>query len=182
MAEIDSHYLQRLKSLDVEALNQWVSEHHRDVYRMLRQLTRQTEAAEDLTQQTFIKAWRAIGSFDGRSSLRVWLHAIAYREYVTWRRRHRLFVPLDNLLRYGFSYSHDSDTELVLSDALTQLSEDQREVFILHEVYGHTFSELAVILGVPEGTLKSRSHYAKLKLQSVLKSEEFEILGGAHGA
>ena len=62
---------ERLQSQEPATLNEWVSTFHEDVFRLMKHLTKNREVAEDLTQQTFVKAWRAIRTFDGRSSMRV---------------------------------------------------------------------------------------------------------------
>jgi RNA polymerase sigma-70 factor (ECF subfamily) len=171
----------KLDPSDAHSLNQWVEAFHQDVFRLMKHLTNQREVAEDLTQQTFLKAWKAIQSFDGRSSMRVWLHAIAYREYASWRRKHRFFAPFENILERGRSHAHETETRIVLMDALEGLSADHREAFILHEVYGHSFEDMAQILRISEGTLKSRAYYARQSLQKKLRIDDVMTAGELNG-
>lgn len=172
---------EKLDLSDAHCLNQWVETFHKDVFRLMKHLTNQREVAEDLTQQTFLKAWKAIRSFDGRSSMRVWLHAIAYREYASWRRKHRFMAPFENVLERGRSHAYETETRIVLMDALDGLSQDHREAFILHEVYGHSFEDMANILKISEGTLKSRAYYARQSLQKKLSLDDLMKAGELNG-
>ncbi len=172
---------ERLQSQEPATLNEWVSTFHEDVFRLMKHLTKNREVAEDLTQQTFVKAWRAIRTFDGRCSMRVWLHAIAYHEYVSWRRKQRILAPLEHILHVAKSESHDSESRILIQDALNELTPEHREVFLLHEIYGHSFEDMAVILRTSEGTLKSRAFYARQKLQSLLEPGDFVKVGEPNG-
>lgn len=177
----ESQWRDRLQSQEPAALNEWVSTFHEDVFRLMVHLTKNREVAEDLTQQTFVKAWRAIRTFDGRSSMRVWLHAIGYHEYVSWRRKQRILAPLDHLLHSTKSESHDTESRILLQDAINELTPEHREVFLLHEIYGHSFEDMAVILRTSVGTLKSRAFYARQKLQNLLEPADFVQAGEPNG-
>ena len=89
--------LDKLRNRDAEALNTWVHRNYDDIYRLLRHLTRHAETAEDLAQQTFLKAIQALPGFRGEASHKTWLSRIAFREYIAWRRKRRLFLPLEML-------------------------------------------------------------------------------------
>ena len=87
--------LDKLRKWDAEALNIWVHRNYDDIYRLLRHLTRHVETAEDLAQQTFLKAIQALPSYRGEASHKTWLSRIAFREYIAWRRKRRLLFPLE---------------------------------------------------------------------------------------
>ncbi len=147
---------------DIEAL---VYEHYDSVFRFLWQLTRHRENAEDLTQQTFLKAQSRLHTFRGDASVRTWLHKVALREFTSWRRK-KWFAG--SLLRadtpspdqYGLA-----DEALVLSELLSHLKPALREAFILHEVQGLSVEEVARVTRSPVGTVKSRLHHAREQLQ-----------------
>src|SRR5881227_2491749 len=85
----EARLIQQLRQGDLEAGHQFVRDYYPDVYRYLLYLTGRPEMAEDLTQETFIRAWRGLASFEGRASLRVWLHRIARREFLQALRSQR---------------------------------------------------------------------------------------------
>src|ERR1041384_2491697 len=79
--------LERIQAGDLDAGHQFVRDYYPGVYRYLLYLTGSPEAAEDLAQETFLQAWRGLGTFDGRATLRTWLHRIAHREFLQALRR-----------------------------------------------------------------------------------------------
>lgn len=166
---------QKLVQKDGEALNQWVHDHYDSIYRFLRQLTRQVDVAEDLTQQTFLNALQALPRFRGESSHRTWLHRIAFREYIGWRRKRRIMYPLENLgskKEVGFEQVEQGAALLA---ALHQLPSALREAFLLFEVQQLSIEEIAEVTSSPVGTVKSRLHHARQKLQTELGGSFLEV-------
>jgi RNA polymerase sigma-70 factor, ECF subfamily len=162
--------LAKVKAKDADELHSWVHEHHDDIFRFLRHLTRHRETAEDLAQQTFVNAFQAIGSFRGESSMRTWLHRIAFREYTGWRRKQKLLVPLEFLLpKIDRGYSA-VETKEVLLGALHQLPPAYREAFLLFEVQQLSIEEISSITGSSVGTIKSRLHHSRHRLQGLLET------------
>src|SRR6266851_2944018 len=86
----DGLLIERIRAGDPDAGNEFVQDHYPGVYRYLLYLTGSPEAAEDLTQETFLQAWRRLESFEGRAALRTWLHRIAHRELLQAVRRQHL--------------------------------------------------------------------------------------------
>jgi RNA polymerase sigma-70 factor, ECF subfamily len=145
-----------------------VEDHFDDLYRFLRGLTRHTQDAEDLAQRALIRAFRSSGTFDGRSSLRTWLHGIAYREFLNWRRARRMWVALDPRRgRADAAVDAMLDRER-LRAALARLSPKTSAAFVLVEVQELSHEEAAAVLGVPVGTVKSRLHEARARLRQLL--------------
>src|SRR5216684_6060374 len=91
----DELLLEQIRSGDPEAGHRFIQEHYPGVYRYLLYLTRSPEAAEDLTQETFLQAWRRLDTFEGRSALRTWLHRIAHREFLQALRSQRPHLNLE---------------------------------------------------------------------------------------
>ncbi len=151
-----------------------VEDHFDDLYRFLRGLTRHTQDAEDLAQRTLVRAFRSYGSFDGRSSLRTWLHGVAYREFLNWRRGRRLFAALDP--RQG---GPDARLEATLDrerlrGAIGSLSPKLGAAFALVDVQELSLEEAATILKIPVGTVKSRLHEARTRLRGLLAEPQME--------
>ncbi|MBS1704652.1 MAG: RNA polymerase sigma factor [Armatimonadetes bacterium] len=152
----------------------WVHQHYDDIYRFLKHLTRHTETAEDLAQQTFVQACQAIQNFRGDSSLKTWLHRIAFREYIAWRRKRKVTLPLDILRGRRDPAIEQVDDRVTLLGLLHQLPSGQRESFLMYEVQQLSIEEISTVTGVKPGTIKSHLHYARQKLQSLLNEAHQE--------
>jgi len=176
----DKWLVQRILNGDKLAGEQFVIEHYEAIFRFLRNLTGSKEDAEDLTQQTFLRAWEALSSFRGDSSLSTWLHSIAYREYTHWLRSRREFVPLDEIIDMPDEQANQNLEAVLLRWAIYRLDPEHREVFVLYYVQGFSVSEVAKIIGVPAGTVKSRLFFARQKLRELLSDvipEPVEAMG-----
>jgi len=156
-----------------EAYARIVDAHYRSVYRFLLFLGRDASLAEDLTQEVFASAWRALGTFRGESSIRTWLHRIAYHAFVdVQRRRERdqavtggLGDCADNAIAdplHGILANEDM-AEVV--QALHDLGLEERTVLVLHYVDGLSYREMAEALKRPDGTLKWVTSRALEKLR-----------------
>ena len=153
------------------AHEQLVCEHYVAIYRFLRNMARRTEDAEDLAQQTFMRAIVAWDRYDERVPVRSWLYAIAYHEFCKWRRR-RLCLPLHaDRPASGNVFSHVEDSEALL-DAIGHLGQSARAVFLLHHVEDLSIIEISELLKIPEGTVKSRLYAARSRLKTLIKENE----------
>jgi RNA polymerase sigma-70 factor (ECF subfamily) len=159
---------------DVTLMRQLHDEHAAALWRYCLRLTAGDRArAEDVVQETMLRAWRRLPDLDGtRMSLRPWLFTVARRIVIDeWRsQRARPEVAVAELPE---SASDDESDQLLLSwtvaEALTHLTAEHRAV--LRECYfrGRSVAEAARRLGVPEGTVKSRTHYALRALRLALE-------------
>ncbi len=173
----DRWLVQRILNGDQKAAEWFVAEYYEAIYRFLRNLTGFKEDAEDLTQQTFLKAWEALPRYRGEASLSTWLHAIAYREYTHWLRTKREHVPLEEVAEELEEQAKPSWEAVLLQWALRRLPSEHREVFVLYHVQGFSVREIARILGIPPGTVKSRLFFARQRLRSLLSEV---VLKGTH--
>ncbi len=160
---------------DADVAEAFVREHYPAVLRLAVRLTGQLEDAEDIAQETFIAARQKIGSYRGHSTLRTWIHKIAFNEYRQWRRK-RKTLPLIDLDRPAT----DSDIEAfeaghILMNAMQSLPDKQREAFVLFEVEQLSMNEVAHVLGVPAGTAKARVFYARQNLRIQLEGKQTVI-------
>ena len=152
--------------------DRFVAEHYARIYRLLRHLTGHVQTAEDLTQTTFIKAWQSLPRFRRKAQLATWLHKIAYHEYTHWLRAKRDHAALDAYAEMPTPQT-DSDFEnFVLPSALARLSEEQRSVFVLYYLQELNTREIAEVLEIPPGTVKSRLFAARQNLRDILTASE----------
>lgn len=156
---------------DPKAAEAFAREHYPAVLRLATRLCGSLDEGQDIAQETFLVARQKIHTYRGGSSLRTWIHRIAFNEYKQWRRKRR---PLQ---LSGFDRSANSseissfEDGYVLANALNQLPAKQREAFILFEVEQLSMNEVAHVLGIPSGTAKARVHYARLSLRRFLEEE-----------
>lgn len=159
----------RLAEGDPDAAERLVREHYSTLYRFLRPLTGRREDAEDLALQALQRGRQSIRRYDGRAPLRTWLHRIAYREFLRWRRRHRWHLSLFAAPpRAEAGYDRVLASEW-LRELLNQLPDPQRVAFVLHEVQEMPLEEVAEITETPIGTVKSRLHHARRRLQALIQ-------------
>jgi RNA polymerase sigma-70 factor (ECF subfamily) len=131
--------------------------HYQSVYRAVRGIALDADLAEDVTQDAFLKAYRARGRYRPEGRLEAWLSTIAVREAlsrVRWLALQRRLVHLVSL-REGEPAPPPSLPDLV-DEALSVLSPRTRAVVVLHHEHGYRYREIAEMLGVPEGTVASR--------------------------
>lgn len=161
--------IERNPKLEIEKI---IVEHYDLVFRFCARRVGQ-ELACDATQETFLTAMKRISEFEGRSQLRTWILGIALNHCRNLSRKNRVEVCVDEVWDLG-QHSHEQTTvdSETLRCALEQLSLEHREVVLLHELEGLTYAEAGEILGIPEGTVKSRLHHAFQHLRKSLNPSE----------
>jgi RNA polymerase sigma-70 factor, ECF subfamily len=144
------------------------------VFRLAFRLTGETELARELTQETFIRAFAQLGRFRGESALSTWLHRVTISVVSNAMRKVKRFRAREtDLDEAGLvtveSRSADPDLRDKLHRAIDDLPEIYRTTFVMHDVEGYTHEEIANVLGVAEGTCKSRLSVARAQLREKLK-------------
>jgi RNA polymerase sigma-70 factor (ECF subfamily) len=160
---------------DRSALLQAVRASQPDVWRLARRLVGPADA-DDVTQDTFVRAWRALPAYRGDASARTWLLAIARRACADSVRRTVRRRRLADRLRHDRSrtaHGHaDSGGAHSLQELVDELDHDQREAFTLTQVVGCSYAEAAEICGVPIGTVRSRVARARERLVERIAAAE----------
>ncbi len=146
-------------------------------------------AAEDVTQDAFVKAYQALDSFRGEASLETWFYRILVRQAHNYRRWRAVRTLWQRESEEEFpdptsTVQGDPGLRRRIAHALDQLSRRQREAFILVHLEGFTVQECADFLGKPSGTVKSHLHRALVKLRAELadlndRTEDASQTGGA---
>jgi RNA polymerase sigma-70 factor, ECF subfamily len=187
----EEQFLERLKAGDSTAFDRLVEERSGDIYALLYRLTEDCEEARDLTQETFLQAFRNIAGFRGEADLKTWLYRIAVNQarnrWRWWKRRRRdRTVSLDAPAGEGqdapLSSRLAGDTgedperltlarerEGALLAALGSFGRAYREVIVLRDIEGLSYEEVAVALDLNVGTVKSRLSRGRLELRRKLE-------------
>jgi RNA polymerase sigma-70 factor (ECF subfamily) len=170
---------------DLNAYDELVRRYQERIYATIYHMTSNHEDANDLAQESFIKAYQALKSFKGGSSFYTWLYRIAVNKTINFlkQRKNRHHFSLNDL---DFNAENDPDLVALVSDktplrnvgltelqkklneALHKLSEPHRMVVVLHDVQGMSHEEIADIMDCNIGTVRSRLFYARQQLQSYL--------------
>lgn len=154
------------------------------LYWHIRRMLTCHEDAEDVLQETFLRAYRHLGSFKGDSKLSTWLYKIATNEVLRFIEKHKqTMVALDDLERqYAYEVQDsgsDDDTaeQLVwLQKAIRHLPEKQRLVFNLRYYDELEYAEISEILNIQVETLKTNFHYAKENIKKYIQKNYYERL------
>ena len=177
--------VRRARRGDLAAYDELVKRYQERIYATIYHMTSNHEDANDLAQESFIKAFRVLKSFKGGSSFYTWLYRIAVNKTINFlkQRKNRTHMSLNDL---DFNAEHDPDLMALISDktprrdagltelqeklnaALLKLSEPHRLVVVLHDVQGLSHEEIAQVAGCNIGTVRSRLFYARQQLQGYL--------------
>ena len=169
-----------------DAFDQIMVHYRERMYGVIYNMTLNHSDAADLTQETFVKAFRSISKFRKKSSFFTWLYRIGVNLTLTFlkRKRKRKLFSFEHFL--GNSGGNDGNAEFTskevtsdkftllnelhekLNEALSKLSDKHRTIVVLYEIDGLSHKEISQIMKCTEGTVRSRLHYAKLQLQSTL--------------
>ncbi len=147
--------------------------HASRVFRLAFRLTGETELARELTQETFIRAFAQLGSFRGDSALSTWLHRVTISVVSNGMRKVKRFRARETDLEEAALLATtprtaDPDLRDRLHRAIDELPEIYRVTLVMHDVEGYTHEEIASVLGVAEGTCKSRLSAARAQLREKL--------------
>lgn len=168
----ESRLIARVLAGDRIAARALYDAHAARVHRVCYRLTGDPDLAEESTQEAFIQAFRHLDRFRGQAALSSWLHRIAVRAALTNLRRTRRWRELEAPLTQADSEPArqvaDPDLRSRLKRAIDDLPEKLQVMVILHDVEGYTHSEIATMLGVPEGTCKTRLMHARARLREDL--------------
>lgn len=166
---MDSEVFERFRSGDEQAVKWVYSKFSGAVFALSLNILRDRGRAADATQQTFIKAWRAAGSFDPTRAIEPWIYSIARRTAIDIYRKERNGPTVEAVDIAEPGPSMDRIWEVYqVRLAVDQLSDDEREVVRMSHFEGFTHPEIAERLDIPIGTVKSRSHRAHKNLLVLL--------------
>ncbi|MFC9689366.1 sigma-70 family RNA polymerase sigma factor [Kribbella sp. NPDC056951] len=172
--ETTTHLALAARAGDLVALDNFIRALHLDVRRYVSYLSADPQSADDLTQETFLRALKSLHRFEARSSARTWLLSIA-RRTVADDLRHQASRP--KISDHDWQHAAEQaqprnlpgfDDGIALTDLLDKLPTDRREVFVLTQLAGFPYEDAATHLGCPTGTVRSRVARARMTLASLV--------------
>ena len=173
---------------NMAAFEELYNRHHRRVYSLCLRMLQNTAEAEDLTQEVFIQLYRKIGSFRGDSAFTTWLHRMTVNQVLMhFRKRTVKFektteegeTPVQIVVGTENQAKMPIVDKIALENAIAQLPNGYKNVFVLHDVEGYEHEEVAKILGCSVGTSKSQLHKARLKMRKLLQKKSNPRIIGA---
>ncbi|MDB5189967.1 MAG: sigW 1 [Parcubacteria group bacterium] len=181
MPATDEELLQEYLNGDEAAFERLVERHLTPLYAFIYRLCGNPDEAKDLTQETFLKAWKNVRNFDQERSFKTWLFAIARNTTFDYLRKRKqiLFSELDTETESFESSLEDTlplpeelfaqnESQQRVEQALLSLSPDYRSIVLLHDTDSLTFEAIAEIVGKPMNTVKSQYRRALLQMRAFL--------------
>lgn len=186
MATAEQNWIARAKAGDTVAFGLLVEEHQKKVYHLALRMVTNPDDAQELAQEAFLKAWRSMSQFQGDSSFATWMYRLTHNLCIDFLRREQRRKKVGTA--FSLDEAHDEGTKTELPDShfepqrqleqkelreqiaqgLSTLSPEHKEVLILREINGLSYQEISDIVGVAEGTVKSRIARARLVLRNYL--------------
>ena len=160
---------------DGEAFRQLVEAYQTQVYRLALRMCGES-AADDVTQEAFLAAWRALLDFRGDCRFSTWLYRLTTNAAIDWLRREKRYRSTDDVTELELpddapspqEQAEQSETQSAVRRALSRLSEEHRQVLLLRYMQELDYGEIAAALDVSEGTVKSRISRARRQLREIL--------------
>ncbi len=176
----DADLVRRCRDGGTEAFDELVNRHQDKMFNMVYRFCGHREDARDICQRAFVNAFRKIGEFKGDSAFSTWLYRIAFNQAVSFmRERKRVelsLAPRDDGPAREPAYTcgpteglESVETRGKVQQALGMLDESDRQVILLKDIQGCSYDQIASILQIPKGTVRSRLHRARLELKARLK-------------
>jgi RNA polymerase sigma factor (sigma-70 family) len=181
----DSELIARTQTGDAGAFDELIVKYSPRLYGLVYNMTSNHEDTNDLLQDIWAKAYRSINGFRGQSSFYTWIHSIGVNMTINFlkkrgRRHHMSLDDVDSGIQHDKEFleltstsspvreADLSELQKRLNEALQKLSPDHRAVVTMFDIQGMPHAEIAKIMGVSEGTVRSRLFYAHRQLQNFL--------------
>ncbi len=175
--ETDFELAQKTAGGNIAAFELIYERYHRRTFSLCLRMTNNTTEAEDLTQEVFIQLFRKIGSFRGASAFSTWLHRLTVNQVLMHFRRRSVKNEKTSedgeMPEQTLPGSENPDKmpivdRIAINNAIAELPNGYRSVFVLHDIEGYEHEEVSRIMGISVGTSKSQLHKARLKLRGLL--------------
>lgn len=176
---LEKEFIAKAQKGDVGAFEEIMSEYERSIFGYVLRLTANREDAEDITQETFLKVYNHLNSYDASRPFKTWIYTIATRTvYDLFRKRkvhQELYIIDDEDI--GFETIDETDaykkieTAEELENALAKIKPTYRSILLLHYMQEFTYEEISEALNQPLGTVKTNLRRAKIALKQILEKD-----------
>jgi RNA polymerase sigma-70 factor (ECF subfamily) len=178
----DEQLIRQTLAGESSAFESLIGKYQNRLFHSMTQLLRNSTDAEDIVQESFIRAFTKLNTFRGGSQFYTWLYRIAHNAAISQIRKRKPTESLDQEvdgMGKQIAGCHETPSHRLeqqeqnqrLSDALDRLKEEQRSVLVLREMDGLDYDAIAEILDVPVGTVRSRLHRARTQLKEELERQ-----------
>ncbi len=174
----DLYYIEAVRKGNVAAFSALVDRYQNLVYSLALKLLKKTEEAEEMAQDTFVKAYQKLDTYEGKSKFSTWLYSITYNACISELRKRRIqFSSLEDQrisdqdemrMHDYFSETKKEDQEKYLSIALGKLPEDDQVLVTLYYYENQSMDEISVITGLTVSNIKVKIHRARKRMYSLL--------------
>jgi RNA polymerase sigma-70 factor (ECF subfamily) len=174
----DIYYIESVKKGNIQAFSFLVEKYQRMIYTLALKLMKKPEEAEELAQDTFVKAYQKIDSYEGKSKFSTWLYTIAYNSCISELRKRRIeFKSLDDRqvtaedeqkMNDYYRETKKEDQEKYLNMALEKLPEDDQVLVTLYYYENQSMDEISSITGLTVSNIKVKIHRARKRMQLLL--------------
>ena len=174
----DLYYIEAVRKGNIQAFSVLVEKYRKMVYTLALKLLKRPEDAEEMAQDTFIKAFQKLDSYEGKSKFSTWIYSITYNACISELRKRRIdfksleeqrFSDQDEMKMHDFySESKKEDQEKYLNLALSKLPEDDQVLVTLYYYEDQSMDEISEITGLTVSNIKVKIHRARKKMYSLL--------------
>lgn len=166
--------LQRAQDGDREAFAELVTRYKHQVYRHAIAMLGDRMEAEDVVQEAFVKVFYSLSKLESAYAFSSWMTRIVSNLCLDRLKKRKITAPVaerypEEMERIGYNDSH---TNMSIEEAMDHLSEEHRAAIALHDIQGYRYEEMAEMLGIPVGTVKSRLFAARLALRKEWKKDD----------
>ena len=188
--QIDLTLVAKSQAGDYRAFDDLVLRHRGRVYAMIQNMVKNEADSWDLSQEVFVKVWKALPKFEARAKFTTWLYRIVHNVVYDWMRKRKLqsagefddTLMKANQIAVGARTTPsqnarpdealgNEELRIKIEEAMAKLTPEHQEIVLLREVQGMDYKEIAEILEISMGTVMSRLFYARKKLQGLLSDE-----------
>ncbi len=182
----DEELVKRVKNGDVDAFEEIIAKYEKRVFSLIYNVTKNENEIEDLAQEVFIKVYKNIDKFQGKSSLYTWIYRITTNLCLDYIKKRREIIYIDEKIQYGdgevdiqLSTNEKLQDELYeekelkekLQKSIDKLPDKQKMMIILRDIKGLSYEEISKILEMKLGTVKSQINRARIKLKEILEKD-----------
>ena len=176
----DDYYIEQTLNGNVNAFAFLVEKYQRMVYTLVIRILKNTEEAEEISQDVFVKVFQKLESFKGDSKFSTWLYRIAYFASLDELKKKRRTVSIEDIeqipstdlgmVKDALSYIHDKQRKEIISDAIKKLKEDEQVILTLYYFEDQSLKEISKVVNLTIDNIKVKLFRSRKKLFSLLKN------------